>query len=65
MCHTRMLIYNRFLIGQPGSSAGSSFTLGGASEVGRSPWVYITVDGQLQSFRLYVYSVSETILIPD
>ena len=53
-----LVCWYRFLIGHPGSSAGSSFTLGGANEVGRSPWVYITVDGQLQSFRLYVYSVS-------
>ena len=46
-----------FLIGQPGSSTGGSFNVGGASEIGRSPWVYITVDGQLQSFRLYIYAV--------
>lgn len=45
-----------FVIGQLGVNAGNSIGVSGASEVGRSPWVYISVDGMLQSYRLYVYS---------
>ncbi len=53
-----LLFFLSFLIGQPGVGAGSSVGVSGASDIGRSPWVYISVDGQLQSFRLFVYSVS-------
>ena len=53
------LSLSSFLIGQPGMNAGNTIGVTGASEVGRSPWIYISVDGQLQSYRLYVYSVSQ------
>ena len=35
-----------FLLGQPG-----------AGELKKSPWVYVTIDGYLQSCKLFVYNV--------
>ena len=57
-CHVMSRAPCSFLIGHPGANAGSSIGVSGASDTKKSPWIYITVDGQLQSFRLYVYSVS-------
>ena len=34
------------------------FVIGaGTVEGTKSPWVYVTIDGALQSFKLFVYSV--------
>lgn len=38
-----------FLLGQSG--------VGANPELGKSPWVYVTIDGTLQSCKLYVYNV--------
>lgn len=45
-----MIHCSSFILGQGGSGSGG--------EPGKSPWVYVTIDGTLQSCKLYVYNVS-------
>ena len=60
------ILYNfkyccRFLIGD--NVPGSGSVVGGSGESGKSPWVYISMDGQVQSCKLYVYSVSHNAVL--
>lgn len=53
--------YYRFLIGDDVPGGGSG--VGGAGESGKCPWVYISMDGHVQSCKLFVYSVSHKLYI--
>ncbi len=48
------LIY-RFLIGD---EASVRVGVAGVGDGGKAPWVYIHMDGSVQSCKLYVYTVS-------